>query len=133
MLKGLKVVFVAYVHNIDTFNAMSKGPKKALTVLIVTHVTHVKRVESGVCGLCTQYRYIQCYVERVKRLCYVETRDKHIFAQGLFADCIYVGSSDPVRVLRLLHNNMLDTIEAFIAETYVQLVTTKSKCYSTGC
>ena len=28
--------------------------------------------------LCTQYRYIQCYVERVERLCYVETRDIHI-------------------------------------------------------
>ena len=41
---------------------MSKGSKEALTVLIVTHV---KKVESGVCGLCTQYRYIQCYVERV--------------------------------------------------------------------
>ena len=27
MLKGLKVVFVAYVHNTDTFNAMSKGLK----------------------------------------------------------------------------------------------------------
>ena len=59
---------------------MSKGSKEVLTVLIVTHVTHVKRVKSGVCGLCTQYRYIQCYVERVERLCYVETRDKHIFA-----------------------------------------------------
>ena len=44
---------------------MSKGSKVALTVLIVTHVTHVERVESGVCGLYTQYRYIQCYVERV--------------------------------------------------------------------
>ena len=43
MLKGSKVVFVAYVHNIDTFNAMSKGSKKALTVLIVTHVTHVEK------------------------------------------------------------------------------------------
>ena len=53
MLIGSKVVFVAYVHNIDTFNAMSNGSKKALTVLIVTHVTDVKRVESGVCGLCT--------------------------------------------------------------------------------
>ena len=50
MSKGLKVVFVGYVHNKDTFKAMSKGLKKALTVLIVTHV---KRVESGVCGLCT--------------------------------------------------------------------------------
>ena len=67
-----------YVHNIDTFNAMSKGSKEALTILIVTHVTHVKRVESGVCGLCTQYRYIQCYVKRVKRvkrLCYVHNID----------------------------------------------------------
>ena len=25
--------------------------------------------------LCTQYRYIQCYVERVKRLCYVHNID----------------------------------------------------------
>ena len=83
MSKGSKVVFVPYVHNIDTFNAMSKGSKEALTVLIVTHVTHVKRVESGVCGLCTQYRYIQCYVERVERLCYAETRDKHIFAHNV--------------------------------------------------
>ena len=61
---------------------MSKGSKEDLTVLIVTYVTHVKRVESGVCGLCTQYRYIQCYVKKVKRLCYVETRDKHIFADN---------------------------------------------------
>ena len=44
MSKGLKVVFVAYVHNIDTFNAMSKGLKEALTVLIVTHVKRVKRL-----------------------------------------------------------------------------------------
>ena len=55
---------------------MSKGSKEALTVLIVTHVAHVERVESGVCGLYTQYRYIQCYVERVERLCYVKTRVK---------------------------------------------------------
>ena len=61
---------------------MSKGLKEALTVLIVTYVTHVERVESGVCGSCTQYRYIQCYVERVERLCYVEMRDKHIFAHN---------------------------------------------------
>ena len=27
MSKGLKVVFVAYIHNIDTFYAMSKGSK----------------------------------------------------------------------------------------------------------
>ena len=40
---------------------MSKGSKKALTVLIVTHVT---------------------YAERVERLCYAETRDKHIFAHN---------------------------------------------------
>ena len=78
MAKGSKVVFVVYVYNTDTFNAMSKGSKEALTVLIVTHVTHVKRVKSGVCGSCTQYRYIQCYVKRVegvKRLCYVHNID----------------------------------------------------------
>ena len=40
---------------------MSKGLKEALTVLIDTHVTHFERVE---------------------RLCYVETRDKHIFAHN---------------------------------------------------
>ena len=54
---------------------MLKGSKEALTVLVVTHV---KRVESGVCGLCTQYRYIQCCVERVKRVkrfCYVHNID----------------------------------------------------------
>ena len=77
--KGRKWCLWLSVLNIDTFNAMSKGWKKALTVLIVTHV---ERVESGVCGLCTQYRYIQCYVERVERLCYVEKRDKHIFAHN---------------------------------------------------
>ena len=27
MSEGSKVVFVAYIHNIDTFNAMSKGSK----------------------------------------------------------------------------------------------------------
>ena len=37
---------------------MSKGSKEAVTVLIDTHV------------------------ERVERLCYVETRDKHIFAHN---------------------------------------------------
>ena len=36
MSKGSKVVFVAYVHNTDTFNTMSKGSKEALKVLIVT-------------------------------------------------------------------------------------------------
>ena len=61
---------------------MLKGLKEALTVLIVTYVTHVKRIKSGVCGLCTQYRHIQCYVKRVERLCYVEMRDKHIFAHN---------------------------------------------------
>ena len=40
---------------------MSKGSKEALTILIVTHVTHVERVE---------------------RLCYVETRDIHIFTHN---------------------------------------------------
>ena len=58
---------------------MSKGSKEALRVLIVTHV---ERVKSGVFGLYTQYRYIQCYVKRVERLCYVEIKDIHIFAHN---------------------------------------------------
>ena len=74
---------------------MSKGLKEALTVLIVIHVTHVEGVERSLKSsnyyscqkgqkitLCTQYRYIQCYVERVERLCYVETKDIHIFAHN---------------------------------------------------
>ena len=44
MSKRSKVVFLVYVHNIDTFNAMWKGSKEALTVLIVTHVERVKKV-----------------------------------------------------------------------------------------
>ena len=47
---------------------MPKGSKEALTVLIVTHVTHAERVKSGVCGLCTQYRYIQCYVKSCRKI-----------------------------------------------------------------
>ena len=53
------------LHNIDTFNKMSKGSKEALTVFIVTHVTHVERVE--------RLHYVhnidtcQCYVEKVER------------------------------------------------------------------
>ena len=58
---------------------MSKGSKEALTVLIVTHVTHVEKVKSGVCGLCTQYRYIQCYVERVERFCYMLKQGTNTF------------------------------------------------------
>ena len=69
MSKGSKVVFVASTQHCIQSNvtrlAHVEGSKEALTVLIVTYVTHVERVESGVCGLCTQYRYIQCYVERV--------------------------------------------------------------------
>ena len=43
MSKGPKVVFVAYVHNIDTFNAMLKGSKdyvmlkqRTYTFLLIT-------------------------------------------------------------------------------------------------
>ena len=77
---------------------MSKGSKAALTVQIVTHVTHDEGVERSFNSsnsyscyscrkgqkitLCTQYRYIQCYVERVERLCYVEKKDIHIFAHN---------------------------------------------------
>ena len=52
--------------------------------------------------------------------------------QGSFVMFACVGSGDPVRVLCLYTMNTLDTIEAFIAETYVQLAATKAMCYSTG-
>ena len=82
MSKGSKVVFVAFTQHCIQSN--------------VTHLTHVERVESGVCGLCTQCRYIKYYVKRVKRLCYVETRDKHIFAHNfLNIQPIF----DPLKVL----------------------------------
>ena len=53
--------------------------------------------------------------------------------QGLFVPFARVGSGDPVRVYVCYTTNTLDTIEAFIAETYVQLVATESMCYSTSC
>ena len=56
----------------------------------------------------------------------------HKTVQGLFVPFACVGSGDPVRVLHLYTTNTLDTIEAFIAETYVQLAATEAMCYSTG-
>ena len=44
--------------------------------------------------------------------------------QGLSVPFACVGSGDPVRVLRLYTMNTLDILEAFIAETYVQLAAT---------
>ena len=73
------MVFVAYVHNIDTFNAMSKGSKEALTVLIVTHFSHVKRVER--LHYVHNIHLMLCQKGR-KIMLYVETRDKHIFAHN---------------------------------------------------
>ena len=49
-----------------------------------------------------------------------------IHARFICTVCIRVGSGDPVRVLRLLYNNTLDTIEEFIAETMKKLVPTES-------
>ena len=60
---------------------MLKGSKEALTVLIVAHVTHVKRVESVFVAYVHNIVH-SCYVKRVKRLCYVETSDIHIFAHN---------------------------------------------------
>ena len=48
------------------------------------------------------------------------------FVQGLLAPFARVGSGDPARVLRLFHNKYTGYNEAFIAETYVQLVATES-------
>ena len=53
---------------------MSKGSKEALTILIVTHVTHVEMVK--------RLHYVH-NIDTFERLCYVETRDIHIFAHNL--------------------------------------------------
>ena len=86
MLKGSKVVFVAFTQHCIQSNVTHlthvKRVKRSLNSFNCTYVTHVERAKSGVCGLCTQYRYIQCYVKRVERLCYVEMSDKHIFAHN---------------------------------------------------
>ena len=73
------MVFVSYVHNIDTFNAMLNGSKEALTVLIVTHVTHVERVKR--LHYVHNIHLMLCRKGR-KIMLYVETRDKHIFAHN---------------------------------------------------
>ena len=102
MSKGSKVVFVAYVHNIDTFFAMSKGSKEALTVLIGTHV------ERCLWLFCTQYRYIQCYVKRVegvKRLCYVHNIDTF--------NAISKGSKDYVMLEQGINTFLLITFLMF--------------------
>ena len=82
-VKGVKSNVCGLCTQYRYIQCYVKRVEKSLnSSIIVTHVTHVERVESGVCGLCTQFRYIQCYVERVERLCYVETRDKHVFAHN---------------------------------------------------
>ena len=89
--EALTVLIVTHITHV-------KGVERSLTVLIVTHVTHVERVKRSLNSsncyscyscrkgrkitLCTQYRYIQCYVKRVKRSCCVEIKDIHIFAHN---------------------------------------------------
>ena len=55
--------------------------------------------------------------------------DSPTIMQGLSVPFACVGSGDPVRVLHLYTTNTLDVFEAFIAEAYVQLVTTDLRCY----
>ena len=47
MSKGLKVVFVAYVHNIDTFNTMSKGLKGSKDYVMYTIQIHSMLCQKG--------------------------------------------------------------------------------------
>ena len=55
--------------------------------------------------------------------------------QGLFVPFARVGSRESCEGLASVHNNKYaGYIEAFIAETYVQLVATETVCYATaGC
>ena len=75
MSKGLKVVFVAYVHNADTFNAMLKGSKGSkdyvmlkqgtYTFLLITFLIFNRfsiRKSFGKLRLRPFQPYIQCYV-----------------------------------------------------------------------
>ena len=59
---------------------MSKGSKEALNSSNCYSCYSCRKGQK--ITLCTQYRYIQCYVKRVERLCYVETKDIHIFAHN---------------------------------------------------
>ena len=59
---------------------MSKGSKDYIMYTIQIHLMLCQKGQKIM--LCTPYRYIQCYVKRVERLCYVETRDIHIFAHN---------------------------------------------------
>ena len=52
--------------------------------------------------------------------------------QGLSVPVACVGSGDPVGAYVCTQRIHWMKFEAFIAETYVQLVATKSTCYSTG-
>ena len=51
--------------------------------------------------------------------------------QGLSAGCMYVGSSDPVGVLRLSHNKYAGYTLKHLLLRHVQLVATETMCYST--
>ena len=53
--------------------------------------------------------------------------------QGLFVGCIYIGSGDPCEGLTSVTQQIRwIQLKHFIAETYVQLATTKAMCYSTS-
>ena len=73
---------------------MLKGSKEALTVLIDTHVTHVERVE---------------------RLCYVETRDKHILAHNFLNNQAIF---DPQKVLESWDLDLSNhTIQCYVCQS----------------
>ena len=79
-----RVERLCYLHNMDmsiqmiiTMHVCVKGVKRSLDSFNGYSYRKGQKIT-----LCTQYRYIQCYVERVERLCYVETRDMHIFAHN---------------------------------------------------
>ena len=128
---------------------MSKGSKEALMILIATHVTHVKGVKRSLNSsncyscyscrkgqkitLCTQYRYIQCYVERVKRLCYVERKDIHIFAHNfLNIQAIF----NPKKVLESWDLDLSNhTIQYHVCQRGQKLfqLSTPSTCFNIHC
>ena len=59
---------------------MSKGLKEYVMYTIYIHSILCRKGRKIM--LSTQYRYIQCYVKRVQRLCYVKTSEIKIFAHN---------------------------------------------------
>ena len=66
-------------------------------------------------------------------MCHLETRNVGHYFTDARSICIYIGSGDPVRVLRLLHTtNTLDTLWSIYCWDICTTCCYRTTCYSTG-